>query len=442
MTDKKPSFSENVEDKEVAILRQENLRLQQENKKYKKILQQEATYFCKLHKKLLGVDSQPGQTVEQIAENIFTYLENIIAVVPGHVYWFDKNNVHLGCNDEMARVAGLASRYDVVGKTNNDLPWKDSAQMLHKINEHVIATGEPYVVEEGGVVASGEYRTFLTKKSPLRNQSNEIIGIVGVSLDITERKRQEELERNRQEYVVEEKLKLMRTLASHVAHDMRTPLATLRLYLDLMKDNDSNGESKKLRSKRFEQFIDISKHTIKLANHFIDMLLIKLQTLSEQSLDKNKFYPNLICDDVKEVLAQFPATEDEQQLIFWENDAAESFTYIGNAILTRHVLFNLLQNSLRAIQEEARGKIFIKLVVGEEFNQLIFTDTASGIAPELVPNLFSTFFSKDVSQKGIGLGLAFCKTVLDAYGGSITCDTKYGEYTSFILSFPKAIITF
>lgn len=442
MTDKKPSYSENVEDEDMAALRQENLRLQQENEKYKKMLRQEEEYFCALHKKLLGINSKPGQTVEQIAENIFSYLENIIAVVPGHVYWFDKNNVHLGCNDEMARVAGLVSRYDVVGKTNNDLPWKDSAQKLHKINEHVIATGEPCVVEEGGIIANGEYRTFLTKKSPLRNQANEIIGIVGVSLDITERKRQEDLERNRKEYVVEEKLKLMRTLAGHMAHDMRTPLATLRLYLDLMKDNDGNGESKKLRSKRFEQFIDISKYTIKLANHFIDMLLVKLQTLSEQSLDKNKFYPNLIYDDVKEALSQFPTTEDERQLIFWENDTAESFTYIGNAILTRHVLFNLLQNSLRAIQEESRGKITIKLVVGEEFNQLIFTDTACGIAPELIPNLFSAFFSKDVSQKDIGLGLAFCKTVLDAYGGSITCDTKYGEYTRFILSFPKAIINF
>ena len=64
--------------------------------------------------------------------------ENIIALTPGHVYWKDHNSIYLGCNDEMARVVGLKSRHDIVGKTDHDLPWKEKASVLINNDKEVI----------------------------------------------------------------------------------------------------------------------------------------------------------------------------------------------------------------------------------------------------------------------------------------------------------------
>ena len=65
-----------------------------------------------------------------------------------------------------------------------------------------------------------------------------------------------------------------------------------------------------------------------------------------------------------------------------------------------------------------------------------FRDTGLGIAEEDLPHIFERFFSKD-THHGSGIGLSFCKTVVEAHGGSIECQTKRGEYTLFIMRFPR-----
>ncbi|HBC72127.1 MAG TPA: histidine kinase, partial [Coxiellaceae bacterium] len=113
----------------------------------------------------------------------------------------------------------------------------------------------------------------------------------------------------------------------------------------------------------------------------------------------------------------------------------KDFTYIGSDLLTKHILFNLIKNSLRAIKEVDRGKIYITLKHDGNFNYLLFKDTGSGISTQILESLFEQF--KGNGQDGSGLGLSFCKRTMKSYGGDITCDSKEGEYTEFTLSFPK-----
>lgn len=124
-------------------------------------------------------------------QDIADYYENLIGVLPGHVYWMDKNNVFLGCNDLQAKNAGLRSRKDIVGKTNYDMLWKDQADDLNKLNLSVMENGIAYTAEEYAIMANGP-GIYLSQKVPLRDKNNEIIGMLGISFDITERKRMEE----------------------------------------------------------------------------------------------------------------------------------------------------------------------------------------------------------------------------------------------------------
>ena len=119
------------------------------------------------------------------------YYENILALMPGHVYWLDKNNVFLGCNDLQAEHAKLNSRHEIVGKTNFDLPWKNEAEELNRVNNIVMNTNKPIVYEEVANMSNG-LGTYLSQKVPLKSKTGEVIGILGISIDITEQKRLEE----------------------------------------------------------------------------------------------------------------------------------------------------------------------------------------------------------------------------------------------------------
>lgn len=117
-------------------------------------------------------------------------------------------------------------------------------------------------------------------------------------------------------------------------------------------------------------------------------------------------------------------------------DIVKDFEYEGISVLTSHILYNLLKNALRAIVNADKGTIKIKLESGVRFNKLIFRDTATGIAKEFLPKMFKLFESQTTAEGGTGVGLAFCKTIMQSYGGDIVCGSVEGEYTEFILTFP------
>jgi signal transduction histidine kinase len=80
--------------------------------------------------------------------------------------------------------------------------------------------------------------------------------------------------------------------------------------------------------------------------------------------------------------------------------------------LTKHILFNLIKNALQAIKEIGQGEVYISLKHDKKFNYLIFKDTASEITAKVCETLFQQYSSD--SGDGAGLGLAFCKMVMQS----------------------------
>ncbi len=152
--------------------------------KLKKIIEGKNREIVKLKTKLEKNKIKHKNHLQEICD----YYENIIALLPGHVYWMDKNNIFLACNDLQSKSAGLNSRKEIIGKTNQDMIWKDQAEALNKNNLKVMEIGEPYTTEEYAVMANGS-GVYLSQKVPLYNKEKEIIGILGISFDITDRKK-------------------------------------------------------------------------------------------------------------------------------------------------------------------------------------------------------------------------------------------------------------
>lgn len=114
------------------------------------------------------------------------------------------------------------------------------------------------------------------------------------------------------------------------------------------------------------------------------------------------------------------------------------FRFFGSDSLFTYVLFNLIKNALWAIKSARKGGITIMTETDHKRNTLVFTDTGSGIPPHVIARVFDTFFSTKRSNGGTGMGLAFCLTVMESFGGKITCDSVDGQYTTFRLDFPVA----
>lgn len=241
-----------------------------------------------------------------------------------------------------------------------------------------------------------------------------------------------------------EKLQAMKAVGASIAHELRTPLASIsggiegtKRYLPRLIEGYELAKQQNLpvphiRADHYQLLSNVLSELeaeIHSAHTVIDMLLVKVNTNIMQSTS----HLASIKDCVEEALIRYPFGSDEQKALV-HNNVNENFVFRGEKLLIVHVLFNLIKNALYFIQDARKGEIYIWTVRLPEKNVLYFKDTARGIRPDVYPNLFKKFFTN--THNGTGLGLAFCKLVLEKLGGDISCETQEGEYTQFALIFP------
>lgn len=242
----------------------------------------------------------------------------------------------------------------------------------------------------------------------------------------------------------QEKLLAMKTLAGTVAHEMRTPFLGIRAnagclkkFLPVLIDGYNKAKTAQLEvqplsENNLQHLIeapdDLDKITTS-ASLVIDMLLMSLKDKDQNG----KIYEACsmrAC--IAEALREYPLTEEESMLISWENNT--DFIFYGNALLMKHVLFNLLKNALYYVKAARKGEISIWVESTPKGNYLYFKDTGKGVPASVVSHIFDRFYAH--TRHGTGIGLAFCKTVIESFGGTIVCDSIEGEYTTFILKLP------
>ncbi|MDR2067232.1 MAG: PAS domain-containing protein [Endomicrobium sp.] len=163
------------------------------------------------------------------------FLTNIIAKMPGHVYWMNSKHVYMGCNDIQAKHLGLNSREEIVGKTVFDFLSEAEAKKHRNINKLVTEKCKLYTGEEKASMNNG-FRTYMSHKIPLTNSAGKIIGLLGISIDITDRKKAEELEKK---LAIQSELY---EIGKEVIHEIWAPLPTLGILHFGCKDKLSKQE--------------------------------------------------------------------------------------------------------------------------------------------------------------------------------------------------------
>jgi signal transduction histidine kinase len=249
---------------------------------------------------------------------------------------------------------------------------------------------------------------------------------------------------HRKEQLQQEKMRIIETVSASLSHELRTPLSAINLgnsatkeYLNDLIDTYHLAKNaglpvKSLRNSQFE-ILQSALQGIEASMKYASVILSMLLVSSEQSKIKKEHFTLIsISNCIEEALKRYPFLSDEKSLVNWEK--GPDFYFIGNEVLTMHIVFNLLKNSIYYTKAAGKGNIRIWLETENKINKLYFRDTGQGIPQDILPHVFDRFFT--TTHHGSGIGLAFCKAVMQAYGGEIKCSSVENDYTEFVLIFP------
>lgn len=389
------------------------------------------------------------------------YLDNILNHIPGSVYLKDIHGVYLGCNQMQADMAGFESPNDIIGKTDYQLPWKEIATSLREVDQRIMKTGVSEELIETPILADGTKMIMLTNKAPLYDEEGRTIGIIGTSLDITDRINAEQREKKALEEVTaadvqrkaeEEAKRAVMVLAGSIAHDLRTPLLSLssivyklnvalgllsQYYEIAKKSGVTLGKELNQREVDIVENINEVPREIEALrfemNSFIDANLKALKQSTSNSLREEDLIECKSYKGLSNAIEAYPFKPGKKELIYW--DKSYYFSFLGNPVLFLRILFNLLNNSLYQIHKNGRGKIFISSEEQPDFNIIRFKDTAGGASSDVVARIFEGY--NTTKEEGTGVGLAFCKLTMQSFGGDIKCYSVEGDFIEFTLMFPK-----
>ncbi len=310
---------------------------------------------------------------------------------------------------------------------------------------------------------NGDTFPSLLSASVLLNSKGEVIGKVGVSRDITERKQMEQM------LIQSEKMASIGTLASGVAHEVNTPIGYVNMNLRTMQDyvrkliDYDDALKKVLNSNVKEEIIDykeLQKKYNDLRNDYeIGGIFQDTVDIIDESIDGSESVMSIVSN-----LRDFARDEDQEMKPANVNEGIDkSLRIVWNKlkykadIITEfgdipeiecdiqrleQVFVNLLVNAAQAIEE--RGTISVKTHCSNNSVLIKISDTGKGISQEDITRIFDSFFTTKEPGEGTGLGLSVSSKIIHDHNGSIDVESEVGKGTSFIIKLPmkKMIIEY
>jgi two-component system cell cycle sensor histidine kinase/response regulator CckA len=353
--------------------------------------------------------------------------QSVLDALPFCVFWKDLNSVGLGCNQALATIAGLSSPQDYIGKTDYDLPWtKEEADFFRECDRRVMNSGKAEVnIIESQKQADGRLAWLETSKIPLTDTQGNIIGILGAFHDITERKRIED------ENTASQKLDSLGALAAGLAHDFNNVLSMILASSQLAKINVTNGTEANKVLKYLENIENATKRASALTEKFMnytERVQVKkvVCNLSEMVNESISFVQSSINSPIR-----YKANNIEGMLYADVNQINQ-------------VMNNLFLNAAQASKNDEdiivsvktcqiKQSEFLALRTGSYFAVAI-KDNGIGIEEDQKEAIFKPYFT--TKDKGHGLGLSSCQTIMKNHNGAIHVESKKGAGSTFTLYLP------
>jgi PAS domain S-box-containing protein len=358
-------------------------------------------------------------------------LEGIIALLPGHVYWEDLSGKILGCNDLQMIDAGFSSRNELIGRNVYDVVNKDHIASLRKSNTEVMKTGKTLLFEEISTIANGKKVVWLSRKTPLRDSDGNIEGVLGISVDITEMKEAETREKQAREEAAhanaraEEQEKFAK-VADQVAHDIRSPLASL---LMIIKSCHEIPETERVALR--EAAISIGD----IANSLLAKYKAKE---AESSIKTEERQPTLLSATLLQILTDKKFQYNELPVKFQHDfHTAGQFSFSQLELSSfKRMMSNLINNAVDAF-EKKEGQVTLELDATDEHVYIKVIDNGKGMPPELIEKIMQKIAVTEGKAEGHGIGLTQVRETLERNNGKLSIHSTVGQGTQIILEFPR-----
>lgn len=302
-----------------------------------------------------------------------------------------------------------AREYDAIGRRPQDL-WPDVRLAEGLTEARDLNTSVTKEVRTGSLVL----QAYIT---PLRGEGSQPAGTVIVFHDITEL---EKLEALRREFV------------ANVSHELKTPLTTVKSYVETLLDGAA--EDPEVRN-RFLHVVE--SETDRMARLVRDLLRL---TQMDEGTTRWDLKANDIAELIAETVAKLAVQADRKDLVITHSVDPETPAGFYDHDKIQQVLINLLANAIEFTPQ--RGEVRISAKPEGDMIRVSVQDTGIGIPAEDLPRIFERFYRVDKARSrmlgGTGLGLAIAKQIIELSGGRVAISSQLGQGTEVAFTLPVA----
>ena len=365
-----------------------------------------------------------GQEMERSTTALIektSYLEAILRYSEDMIITTDLQSRIVVFNPGAERILGYRAG-EVQGKEVGDL-WVDAAERENILNE-VTASGGVRNYETRLRTKNGETIEISLTLSLLRNRQGKVLGTVGVSKDIS------------RELAIRRELELVnqnfREAIHFINHETKNSLIVMGGFLRRLLDKETDPG----RKEHLQIIYHHSRFLEAMSRDFLFMAEIEHGEFTVRKQLIQNFYEEVILPAITGLKERYP---DSFESYDTSMGGVGAITLEGDPALLEIVYRNIFGNALK--YSNPGGKLAYGFV--DQGDSFLFNvwNSGPGVEPHLVERIFDKFYRvRDDStrgKRGTGLGLYNVRKIIEAHGGRIWCETKYGEWINFLFVLPK-----
>jgi PAS domain S-box-containing protein len=374
-------------------------------------------------------------------------LRTMIDLMPAFIYAKDAQSRFTACNKLVANRMGVTPP-ELIGKTDFDFFPPEMAQKFYDDEQRLIHSGKPLIdcEEIAFDKTRGMDRSILTSKIPLRDAVGNLTGIVGIGLDITDRKAAEERMHS------SDRLESIGRLAAGVAHEINTPIQYLNDSVSFIRDGvaelldyiDQIHSARSLPDRPSED-IEYMREELPPALSRVAEGLTRIaeivRSMKEFShADKSEMGQVDLNRAIASTLVI--ARSEYRQVAELHTDFAALPPIVCHGGQINQVVLNLVVNAAHAIGDKVKGtgklgNITVHTRLDGDYVVIEIADDGGGIPEHVRPRIFDSFFTTKEVGRGTGQGLSIARSmVVRGHGGELDFTTETGKGTTFVVRLP------